>query len=151
MSLNLCAIEGRLPFDIEVKNEGEKNAFVGSKVSVKRSYKPEGEKYYPEDLLSFKAYGPKADFIGKYFPKGKSIGLKGELRVADDWTDKEGNEHKGEMYINVTDVFFPEGGSKSESSSDDEEPKSKSASKPAAAKKSTNPLLAGKKGAPWGK
>lgn len=150
MSLNKAIMQGRIPFDLELKGE-EGKEFMGFAISVKRNYKPEGEQYYPEDLLYCKAFRAKAKFIGTYFNKGDDILIEGEIRRDDDY-EKDGETVKGQMYINVTDAYFV-GGKKSDNTTDGAPAKSaKPTAKPAAKKGATpglNPLAAGKKKSPF--
>lgn len=157
MSLNRVVLHGRIPFDIEVKGD-EGKEYLGISLSVKRNYKPEGEQYYPEDLIFCKAFKTKATFIGNHFKKGDEIIIEGEIRRDDDY-EKDGETVKGQMYVNITDVYFA--GSKKSSGGDDtpsdEAPKSnaKKAAAPAkagAGKASIpglNPLAGGKKKGPF--
>lgn len=157
MSMNVVCLEGRIPFDFEIKNAGEKNAFIGMNVSVKRNYKPEGEQYYPEDLIYCKFFGPKADFVSNYFNKGDGITIQGEVRRDDDRPDpnNEGEVIRGQMYVNVVNVFFPEKGAGNGEGSSNNSSKSNNSKKPAtktnsksgakSAGKGLNPLAGGKK------
>ena len=111
MALNKILVNGRLPrFEGNYKaGEGEgKRSFLSWAVSVKRDFKPEGAQYYPEDLLNIKAFGPKADFINKFFAQGDGIVISGRLQRDDDY-EKDGQTVKGQMYILVEDAYFPEG------------------------------------------
>jgi single-strand DNA-binding protein len=156
MSLNRVVEHGRIPFDIELKNEDQEGKeYLGMSISVKRNYKPEGDQYYPEDLLFCKAFKAKAVFIAKHFKKGDDIIIEGELRRDDDY-EKDGETVKGQMYINVTDVYFA-GGKKSngDDAPSDEAPAKSSAKKtsPAKAGKAStpglNPLAGGRKKGPF--
>ena len=92
MGLNKVFLNGRLPrFEGSyTKGEGEKKSFLSWCISVKRDFKKPDEQYYPEDLLKFKAFGPKADFIMNNFAQGDGLIIIGKLQVEDDYTDKEG-------------------------------------------------------------
>lgn len=101
MSMNKVMLQARLPFDLEIKNGGdEAKAVLQFTASVKRNYKKEGDKYYPEDLITCKAFGKTAIFINTYFKKGSNLIVEGELRRDDDY-EKDGNKVKGQMYVNV--------------------------------------------------
>lgn len=104
MSLNVGTIQVRLPFDFEVKGEGSK-AVVMFTGACRRNYKPEGAQYYPEDLITFKAFGSNAEFIGKYFKKGDDILIQYELRRDNDY-EKDGQTVKGQMYAHVVSQYF---------------------------------------------
>lgn len=111
MGMNKVLLNGRLPrFEgTYVKGEGDKKSFLSWCISVKRSYKKPDEQYYPEDLLRFKAFGPKADHIMNNFAMGDGLILEGTLQVEDNYTDKDGNEVKGQMVIMVESVNFADG------------------------------------------
>ena len=116
MSLNKFIANGKLPhFDGTFKPaEGDKKAFLSWAVSVKRDFKPEGAQYYPEDLIPFKAFGPKAEFINNFFKKGNGLIITGRLQRDEDYTDKDGNLQKGQLFLLVEDVTFAEGSKNSE-------------------------------------
>lgn len=101
MAVNKVIIQGRIPFELEIKNaDDEKRAFLGFNVSVKRSYKPEGDQYYPEDMIYCKAFGATAKFINQYFSQGSNLIIEGEVRRDSDY-EKDGVEVKGQMYIHI--------------------------------------------------
>lgn len=108
MALNKVLLNGKLPrFEGNyTKGEGDKKSFLTWCISVKRDYKKPDEQYYPEDLLKFKAFGPKADFIMNNFGQGDGLILIGKLQVEDDYTDKDGKTVKGGMVIMVDEVSF---------------------------------------------
>lgn len=108
MALNSVILNGRLPKFEGKYSQGEKSSYILWAISVRRDYKPEGAQYYPEDLLRFKAYGPKADFIKKHFSQGDGIIITGKLLVEDDY-EKDGEQIKGQMYIHVDSVSFADG------------------------------------------
>lgn len=108
MSLNKVLVNGKLPrFEaIYTKGTDSNKSFLTWCISVKRDYKKPEEQYYPEDLLKFKAFGPKADFIMNNFAQGDGLMLVGKLQIEDDYTDKNGNQVKGGMVIMVDEVSF---------------------------------------------
>lgn len=104
MALNQVTLVGRVPFENELKgNEG--NEYMMFSLSVARDYKPEGEQYYPEDLLTCKAFKGTAKFIAGNFPKGSYITVVGQLRRDDDY-EKDGQTVKGQMYVLVEKAYF---------------------------------------------
>lgn len=111
MSMNKVLLNGRLPhFEASYKQgEGDNGrSFLGWALSVKRDYKPADAQYYPEDLLNFKAFGPKADFIKKNFSQGDGMILEGRVQKDDDY-EKDGQTVKGQMFILVENAYFAEG------------------------------------------
>ncbi|MED1125232.1 single-stranded DNA-binding protein [Bacillus atrophaeus] len=138
MSVNTVTLQARIPFDLEIKNEDDdKKAFLGFTVSVRRNYKPDGEEYYPEDLLYCKAFGQTAKFINNYFGKGSNLILQGELRRDEDY-EKDGETQKGQMYVHIVPggVHFQNGNG--ESSGSNSGGGSKSSSKKPAGKSSAS-------------
>ena len=134
MSLNNVTLQARIPFDLEIKNEdNEDKAYLMFSVSVRRNYKPNGEQYYPEDLIFCKAFGKKALFINQYFEKGSNLVISGSLRKDDDYT-KDGEEKKGLLYVLINEVHFA-GDSKSSNSSEEGSAKTSSTKKATTTKK----------------
>ena len=116
MSVNNLVLQARIPFDLELKNgDDEKRAVLGFAVSVQRNYKPQGEQYYPEDLLYCKAFGKTAIFADKYFEKGSHCLIEGEVRRDNDY-EKDGQTIKGQMYVHVNSIHFSNGTPKKEGS-----------------------------------
>ena len=113
MSLNQVILNGKIPhFEGTFKAaEGEKKAFLSYAISVKRDFKPQDAQYYPEDLINFKAFGPKAEFINKQFSKGDGLILAGRLQKDDDY-EKDGQIQKGQLFLLVENVSFAEGTNK---------------------------------------
>lgn len=107
MSCNVVVLNGRLPkFPANYKKgEGDKKSFLTWCVSVKRDYKKPGEQYYPEDLLKFKAFGPKADFIMNNFQEGDGIIITGKLQTEEDY-EKDGQTVRGGMVVSVDSAQF---------------------------------------------
>lgn len=133
MAYNHVAFNGRIPgFDPAVYNEGEgdKASFLVYAINVKRNFKKDDEEYYPDDLITIKAFGTRADRIMKYFKKGDGIFISGRLQRDDDYTNEETGETKrGEMYVLVENVDFLDG-SKNTKESSSSNNNSKSGTKP---------------------
>lgn len=104
MSLNNVTLQGRIPFDLELKG-AEGKEYIRFMISPTRDYKPEGEQYYKEDLIPVKAFTAKAKFISTYFKKGDHMTIVGELRKDDDYMVGEEKKY-GELYVNAEKVYF---------------------------------------------
>ena len=143
MALNKFIAQAKIPtFDNAVKvfnEDDEKKAVLMLKLDVKRNYKPDGEQYYPSDILDAKAFGKTAQFIYKYFPAGSDIVIDAEIRKGDNYEDKDGGTVYGQMYVHINNAYFA--GSKGEGGTT-EAPKSNSRPSGSAPAKprSTNPL-----------
>lgn len=113
MALNQVILNGKLPhFNGTFKEAvGEKKAFLSWAVSVKRDFKPADAQYYPEDLINIKAFGPKAEFINKFFKQGDGLILTGRLQRDDDY-EKDGQTIKGQLCLSVETVSFADGTNK---------------------------------------
>lgn len=107
--MNVAVITGRIPFEIKKFGQDD-NPVVMFTTSVQRSYKKEGEQYYPEDLINCKAFGHTAKFIEQYFNTGDAIELIGEIRKDDNY-EKNGEIVYGQLYFHVNQAKFPARGS----------------------------------------
>ena len=84
--MNAIVLKGRLTADHELKNVGAKQTAVCD-FSIATNRRFEKEK---TDFISCKAWGQTAEFISKYFSKGKEILIDGEMQ-SDKFKDKNGN------------------------------------------------------------
>lgn len=121
MSLNSIVLNGSIPhFDPNTYNQGDgdqNKSFLSWAISVQRNFKKQDEQYYPSDLINFKAFGPKADFIMNYFKQGDGIILTGRLQRDDDYIDQNtGETKKGQLFVLVETANFPVGKSNGEDS-----------------------------------
>ena len=89
--LNHIDIMGRIGTDIELRRTGNNVAVASFTVAVDRDFKSGGEK--ETDWIDVVAWRNTAEFIQKYFAKGRMIVISGRLQ-ARSWTDKEGNKRK---------------------------------------------------------
>lgn len=109
--LNKAIIMGRITHDLEVRQTQSGTAMLRFNVAVDRGYSKQGEER-KADFISCVAWGQRAEFIGKYFGKGRMIALVGSLRTGS-YEDKNGTKHY------TTDLFAEDvsfTGEKSESS-----------------------------------
>ena len=107
---NVVCLVGRLTKDPEEKQAGE-TTVTRFTVAVDRQFKREGEP--TADFINCVAFGKTAEFVGKYFTKGKSIGLSGRIQTGS-YKNKDGNT------VYTTDVVAEKAefvGSKDNSSS----------------------------------
>lgn len=93
----------KLPMNF-IEKDDPKNNFISFFLSVRRAYKPKDEQYYPEDLIPVKAFGHTATFVHNYVKRGDTVAVAGEIRRDDDWKDKEGNQHRGELFLYADSV-----------------------------------------------
>lgn len=88
--MNQVTLLGRLTKDPEVREK-----FTSFSIAVDRRFKRDGEP--TADFFNCVAFGKTADFVAKYFFKGKMIALTGRIEN-DSYTNKEGRK------INTTSV-----------------------------------------------
>ena len=86
--MNIIAIKGRLVRDPEVRKTPNDISVCTITVAVDRSFSSGGEKQ--TDFFDCVFWRQGAEFISKYFSKGKEIIVQGEMQSRK-WTDKEGN------------------------------------------------------------
>lgn len=95
--LNKVILMGRITQDLEVKQTPSGVAVLSFTVAVQRSYAKQGEEKQT-DFINCVAWRNQAEFIGKYFRKGRMIAIEGNLRTRT-YDDKNGTKHY------VTEVF----------------------------------------------
>lgn len=111
--LNHITIMGRLTRDPELRRTGTGTAVASFALAVDRDFsgKDGGEK--ETDFIDCVAWRNTAEFVSKYFTKGRMAVVSGRLQIRS-WTDKEGNKRKTAEVI-ADQVYFAD--SKKEESS----------------------------------
>ena len=100
-SVNLIGVFGRDP---ELRYTSTNNtAYCNFSIAVKRKFVKEGQQ--DTDWITCKAWSKTAEFISKYFNKGKRVGLEGEIRTES--YEKDGNTIYT-TYVLVNNVEFVE-------------------------------------------
>ena len=95
--LNRVILLGRITHDLEVKQTPNGISVLTFSVAVQRNYARQNEERQ-SDFINCVAWRQQADFIGKYFAKGRMIAVEGQLRTRT-YDDKNGTRHY------VTEVF----------------------------------------------
>ena len=87
--LNKIFIMGRLTRDPELRRTQSGTAVTSFSLAVDRDYKSQsGEK--ETDFIDVVAWRSTAEFVAKYFTKGRMAVVEGRLQIRD-WKDKDGN------------------------------------------------------------
>jgi single-strand DNA-binding protein len=95
--LNRVILMGRITHDLEVRQTPSGVASLSFTVAVERSYAGQnGERQ--SDFIRCVAWRQTAEFIGKYFGKGRMIAIEGSIRTGS-YDDKNGVKHY------TTDVY----------------------------------------------
>jgi single-strand DNA-binding protein len=97
--MNKVIIIGRLTADPELRQSQNGTASCRFNVAVNRKFKNQNGEY-DSDFISCVAFKQTAEFISRYFTKGKLIALEGTLRTGS-YKDKK---HQDVMHY-TTDVF----------------------------------------------
>ena len=103
MALNKVIIMGRIVRDLELKRTGSGTSVVSMTLAVDRDFKGQnGEK--ETDFIDVVAWKNTAEFLSKYFAKGRMAVVEGRLQMRE-WTDKNGNKRKNAEVI-AENVYF---------------------------------------------
>ena len=88
--LNKIIIMGRLTRDPELRRTGSGTAVTSFSLACDRDFKSQsGDK--ETDFIEVVAWKNTAEFVSKYFSKGRMAVVEGRLHIRD-WTDKSGNK-----------------------------------------------------------
>lgn len=110
--MNKVILSGRLTRDPETRysQSAEPIAVTRIGIAVNRRFKRDGE---PDaDFINCVSFGKTAEFISKYFTKGKMIGIVGSLRT-NSWTDNNGQKRTS-TEVQIEEAEFLESKSASE-------------------------------------
>lgn len=101
--LNRIVLMGRFTKDPELQHTPSDVSVCRFTIACDRSYAKQGEEK-KTDFIEIVAWRNTAEFICRYFGKGRMAAIEGELHV-DNYTDKEGNK-RTRVYVNASDVYF---------------------------------------------
>ena len=101
--LNRIVLMGRLTRDPELRKTQSDTPVCSFSLAVDRDYKKDGEKK-ETDFIDIVAWRATAEFVSKFFTKGRMAVVEGRLQIRD-WTDKEGNKRRS-AEINADNVYF---------------------------------------------
>lgn len=87
--LNQVALQGRLTADPELKTTPNGVSVTAFSIAVDRNYQTTGERQ--ADFFNIVAWRHTAEFITRYFQKGKMIIISGSLQTRS-YTDKNGDK-----------------------------------------------------------
>lgn len=112
--LNHIVVMGRLVRDPELRRTGSGTPVVSFTLAVDRDFggKDGGEK--ETDFLDIVAWRSTAEFVEKYFTKGRMAVVSGRLQIRK-WQDKDGNKRQTAEIV-ADNVYF--GDSKKEEAKD---------------------------------
>ena len=101
--LNKIILMGRLTRDPELRRTGTGTAVTSFSLAVDRDFKSQsGEK--ETDFIDIVAWRSTAEFVSKYFTKGRMAVVEGRLQIRD-WTDKDGGKRRSAEVV-ADNVYF---------------------------------------------
>ena len=109
--MNHIVLMGRLTRDPELRHTQSGTAVASFTLAVDRPYSGRDGGDRQTDFIDIVAWRNTAEFVSKYFSKGRMAVASGRLQVRN-WTDKEGNKRKA-VEVVAENVYF--GDSKKES------------------------------------
>ena len=102
--LNHIVIMGRLTKDPELRRTGSGVAVASFTLAVDRDYSGKDGGNKETDFIDCVAWRATAEFVSKYFAKGRMACVSGSLQLRD-WTDKDGNKRRNAEVI-ADNVYF---------------------------------------------
>ena len=103
MALNKIFLQGRLTRDPELRRTGSGAAVTSFSLACDRDFKSQsGDK--ETDFIEVVAWKNTAEFVSKYFSKGRMAVVDGRLQIRD-WTDKAGNKRTTAEVV-ADNVYF---------------------------------------------
>ncbi len=112
--LNHIVLMGRLTRDPELRRTGSGIAVASFSLAVDRDFgsRETGEK--ETDFIDIVAWRNTAEFVSKYFTKGRMAVVSGRLQIRN-WNDKDGNKRRSAEVV-ADNIYF--GDSKRDSQPD---------------------------------
>ena len=102
--LNHIVLMGRLVRDPELRRTGSGVAVVGFSLAVDRDFAPRDGGEKETDFIDIVAWRNTAEFVSKYFTKGRMAVVSGRLQIRT-WTDKDGNKRRSAEVV-ADNVYF---------------------------------------------
>lgn len=113
LNFNKVILGGRLTDHPELKVTPNGTNVVATSVAVNRRGAKDGQQQ--TDFINIVAFKERAEFLSKYFSKGSSIFVEGELQTRK-WKDKDGKDRYATEVI-VSQIYFVDSKSENEAPS----------------------------------
>lgn len=101
--LNKIIAMGRLTHDPELRKTQSGTAVTSFSIACDRDFKSQGGDK-ETDFIDVVAWRGTAEFVSKYFTKGRMAVVEGRLQIRD-WTDREGGKRRNAEVV-ATNVYF---------------------------------------------
>lgn len=112
--LNRIVVMGRLTRDPELRETAAKTPVCSFSIACDRDYKQK-DREKETDFLDCVAWRATAEFVAKYFAKGRMAVVEGRLQIRD-WTDREGNQRRSAEIV-ADHVYFGDSKPKNDNNS----------------------------------
>lgn len=108
--LNKVFIMGRLTSDPELRRTRTGTPVASFSLAVDRDFKDKATGERTTDFIDVVAWRNTAEFVSRYFTKGRMAVVEGRLQMRD-WTDKDGNKRRSAEVV-ADQVYFGDAGKK---------------------------------------
>ena len=102
--LNRIIIMGRLARDPELRRTQTGTPVASFRLAVDRDFKDKTTGERSTDWIDVVAWRQTAEFVSRYFTKGRMAVVEGRLQMRD-WTDKDGNKRTSAEVV-ADNVYF---------------------------------------------
>ena len=102
--LNKIFIMGRLTRDPELRRTQSGTPVASFSLAVDRDFKDKSTGERATDFIDVVAWRQTAEFVSRYFSKGRMAVVEGRLQIRD-WTDKEGGKRRSAEVI-ADQIYF---------------------------------------------
>ena len=102
--LNRIILMGRLTRDPELRHTQTGTPAAAFSLAVDRDFKDKTTGEKSTDFIDIVAWRNTAEFVSKYFTKGRMAVVEGRLQIRD-WTDKDGGKRRSAEIV-ADNVYF---------------------------------------------
>ena len=102
--LNRIILMGRLTRDPELRHTQTGTAVASFTLAVDRDFRSRDSGEKGVDFIDIVAWRSTAEFVSKYFTKGRMAVVEGRLQIRD-WTDREGGKRRSAEVV-ADNVYF---------------------------------------------
>ena len=102
--LNKIFLQGRLVADPELRHTQQGTAVASFRMAVDRDFKSKDPGASNTDFINIVAWRNTAEFVSRYFTKGRMAVVEGRLQMRD-YTDKSGNKRTVAEVV-ASNVYF---------------------------------------------
>lgn len=102
--LNKILLMGRLTRDPELRRTQSGTAVASFSLAVERDFSDKSTGQRATDFIDIVAWQSTAEFVSKYFSKGRMAVVEGRLQIRD-WQDRNGNKRRSAEVV-ADHVYF---------------------------------------------